>query len=71
MTKFWNDTKHHWDERASGILAFQLTVISLLLAVLTIKLYVDHPEWSPNRLLELRSTLPHQINEPINLQATP
>ncbi|MFY9694498.1 MAG: hypothetical protein WA776_22415 [Xanthobacteraceae bacterium] len=57
--------------RASKTLAFQLTVISLLFAVLTVKLSVDHPEWSPNGLTEIRMALPHQMDSQIRLVATP
>jgi hypothetical protein len=57
--------------RASKLLALQLTVIRLLSAVLTVKLSVDHPEWSPNGLSELRTVLPHRTNSDLRLFATP
>jgi len=69
MIKFWNRTSHFGE--TGRLLAFQLTVISLLCAVLTIKLCIDHPEWSPNGLTELRSALPHQMAVPMNIPATP
>lgn len=57
--------------RASKTLTLQLTVISLLFAVLTVKLSIDHPEWSPNGLTELRTALPHQMSSRMKLIATP
>jgi hypothetical protein len=57
--------------RASKTLTFQLTVISLLFAVLTVKLSIDHPEWSPNGLTELRTALPHHVDGRLRLIATP
>jgi hypothetical protein len=56
---------------ASRLLTLQITLISLLFVVITIKLFVDHPEWSPNGLIELRTALPHQAAERIRLLATP
>jgi hypothetical protein len=57
--------------RASKVFVFQITVVSLLCAILTIKLSIDHPEWSPDGLTELRAPLPHQIDEKSNAVATP
>jgi hypothetical protein len=45
---------------------FQVTIISMLLAAITIALAVEHPEWSPNGLRgvsEWKTTSPHQRYE--------
>jgi hypothetical protein len=47
---------------ASKALAFQVTLISVLLAAITIALAVEHPEWSPNGLTGVwKTTSPHQV----------
>lgn len=56
--------------RADEVFFFQIMIVSLLCAVLTIKLSIDHPEWSPDGLTELRA-LPHQMDEKSNALATP
>jgi hypothetical protein len=53
------------------LLPLQISLICLLLAVITVKLFVDHPEWSPNGLVELRTALVHRTDERINALATP
>ncbi len=56
---------------ANKLLTFQIAVISLLFAMITIKLFVDHPEWSPNGLTELRTVVQHREDARIKLLATP
>lgn len=56
--------------RADEVFFFQIMIVSLLCAVLTIKLSIDHPEWSPDGLTELQA-LPHQMDEKSNALATP
>lgn len=38
---------------SNKLFIFQITAISLLFVVITIKLFIDHPEWSQNGLAEL------------------
>ncbi len=56
---------------ASKILPFQITIIGVLLAALTIELSVEHPEWSPDGLMELKTMPPAQIDQRIRLLAVP
>jgi hypothetical protein len=59
---------------ASKLLTFQVMSISVLLAVITIRLAVEHPEWSPTGLrgvAEWKTTPRHQIDDSVKLLATP
>jgi hypothetical protein len=59
---------------ASKLLTLQVTIISVLLAAITITLAVEHPEWSPTGLsgvAEWATAPPHQIDEAAKLLATP
>jgi hypothetical protein len=59
---------------ASKLLTFQVMSISVLLAVITIRLAVEHPEWSPTGLrgvAEWKSTPRHQIDDFVKLLAVP
>jgi hypothetical protein len=57
--------------RASNLLTFQITIITLLFAAITVEISVKHPEWSPTGLTGLESALPYQMDERIKLLAVP